>query len=114
MLIDAHAHLDNYGAELQAALEEIEKRKIFTIAVSMDLPSYERNLKIGEMCGLVLPTFGVHPKRAPQYVNRLNELDKAIEQSPMIGEIGLDFHWVEDPSQYPAQRKVLGYFLAAA
>ncbi|MGH7844827.1 MAG: TatD family hydrolase, partial [Candidatus Binatia bacterium] len=26
----------------------------------------------------------------------------------------LDFHWVEDAAQYPAQRKVFEYFLAAA
>ena len=62
MLIDAHAHLDNYGAELQPALEEIEKRKIFTIAVSMDLPSYRRNLEIAEMCGLVLPPSASTPR----------------------------------------------------
>src|SRR3990167_7765199 len=114
MLIDTHAHLDGYGEEIQLAVGQIKDHRILTIAVSMDLPSYQRNLEIAETCALVLPTFGVHPKRAPQYVNRLNELDKAIEQSPMIGEIGLDFHWVEDSSQYPAQKKVLEYFLAAA
>lgn len=114
MLIDAHAHLDKYGEELQQALEEIEKHRILTIAVSMDLPSYQRNLEIGEMCNLVLPTFGVHPKKAPEYASRLRELSRPIERSPMIGEIGLDFHWVEDSSQYPAQKKVLEYFLAAA
>ncbi|MEK6601110.1 MAG: TatD family hydrolase [Candidatus Binatota bacterium] len=114
MLIDAHAHLDNYGAELQPALEEIEKHEIFTIAVSMDLPSYQRSLEIADMCDLVLPTFGVHPKRAPEYAGSLSELSPFIERSPMIGEIGLDFHWVKDPSQYPPQRKVLEYFLAAA
>ena len=114
MLIDAHAHLDHYGEKLGPALAEITEHRIFTIAVSMDLPSYQRNLEIGEMCDLVLPTFGVHPKRAPQYAVRLKDLDKAVEQSPMIGEIGLDFHWVEEPSQYPAQRRVFEYFLAAA
>jgi TatD DNase family protein len=44
----------------------------------------------------------------------LSELSPLIDQSPAIGEIGLDFHWVEDSSQYPAQLKVLEYFLAAA
>src|SRR5713226_825547 len=114
MLIDAHAHLDKYGADLRAALEEIEEHEIFTIAVAMDLPSYKRSLEIGEMCELVLPTFGVHPRRAPEYADRLSELRPFIEQSPAIGEIGLDFHWVKDSSQFPAQRKVLEYFLAAA
>jgi len=114
MLIDAHAHLDGYGEELEPALGEIEDHRILTMAVSMDLPSYQRNLEIGERCDLVLPTFGVHPKRAPQYADRLRELSNAVVQSPMIGEIGLDFHWVEDSSQYHAQKKVLEYFLAAA
>jgi len=114
MLIDAHAHLDKYEEELRQALEEIERHQIFTIAVAMDLPSYQRNLEIGQMCDLVLPTFGVHPKRAPEYTDRLSELGPWIERSPAIGEIGLDFQWVEDSSQYPAQKKVLEYFLAAA
>jgi TatD DNase family protein len=114
MLIDAHAHLDKYGHQLPAALEEIERHGIFSWAVSMDLPSYRRNLEIGAMSALVLPTFGVHPRRAPEYAGRLADLDPWIEQSPALGEIGLDFHWIEDSSQYAAQRQVFEYFLAAA
>jgi TatD DNase family protein len=41
-------------------------------------------------------------------------LSEAIEQSPMIGEIGLDHYFVQDTSTYPAQRKVLEFFLGAA
>lgn len=114
MLIDVHAHLDRYGEELESALTEITEHRILTIAVSMDLPSYQRSLEIADRSNLVLPTFGVHPKRAPEYAGRLRELSTFIEQSPMIGEIGLDFHWVKDRAQYPAQRRVLEYFLAAA
>jgi TatD DNase family protein len=44
----------------------------------------------------------------------LAEISRYIEASPAIGEIGLDFHWVKDPSTFPAQRKVLEYFFAAA
>jgi TatD DNase family protein len=114
MLIDAHVHLDKYGPDLNAALQEIRTHHIFTIAVAMDVSSYERSLEIGDECDLVLPTFGIHPRRAPEYVDRLSELSPLIEQSLAIGEVGLDFHWVKDSSQYPAQVKVLEYFLAAA
>jgi len=114
MLIDAHAHLDKYGDELPRALAEIEQHRIITWAVSMDLPSYQRSCDIAARCDLVLPTFGVHPRMAPEYADRLGELSPWIERSPAIGEIGLDFHWVEDASRYPAQLKVLEYFLAAA
>lgn len=114
MLVDAHAHLDRYDEELGSALEEIEQHRILTISNSMDLASYERNVKIAERSELVVPTFGVHPWNAPAYADRLASLGDAIEQSPMLGEIGLDHHFIEDESQYPAQREVLAFFLAAA
>lgn len=114
MLLDAHAHLDRYGEELQAALDEIRRFEILTLAVSMDPPSYERNSKIELESELVIATFGIHPSRAVEYAGRLSELAPLIERSPALGEVGLDFHWVSDSCGYPAQKKVLEYFLAAA
>jgi TatD DNase family protein len=118
MLVDAHSHVDRYDlvgeGVLEFALEEITQYRIFTISNSMDLSSYERNLAIGEMCGLVLPIFGVHPWNASQYAHRLEELSEAIGQSPMIGEIGPDYYFVKDASEYPDQRRVFEFFLAAA
>ena len=118
MLIDAHTHVDRYDlvgpGALESALGEIEQHRILTVSNSMDLPSYERNLAIGQKCDLVLPIFGVHPWNAPQYADRLDDLRGAVERSPMIGEIGLDYHFVEDTSQYPDQRRVFEFFLAAA
>jgi TatD DNase family protein len=114
MLIDAHVHLDKYGDLLDDALRQIETERIFTVATAMDVPSYLELQKIGERSELVLPTFGIHPRRAAEYADRLPEISRYIEMSPAIGEIGLDFHWVKDASTYPAQRKVLEYFIAAA
>ena len=49
MLIDAHSHLDRYGEDmLESALAEITEHSIFTVANSMDLPSYRRNVEIAE------------------------------------------------------------------
>ena len=114
MLIDAHVHLDKYGDLLDQALSEIDEQRNFTIATAMDVPSYLELQKIAERSALVLPTFGIHPRRAAEYAQRLPELSRYIEMSPAIGEIGLDFHWVKDAGTYPAQRKVLEYFIAAA
>jgi TatD DNase family protein len=114
MLIDAHVHLDKYGDLLDEALRQIETERIFTVATAMDVPSYLELQKIGERSKLVLPTFGIHPRRAAEYADRLSEITRYIEMSPAIGEIGLDFHWVRDASTYSAQRKVLEYFIAAA
>ena len=115
MYIDAHAHLDRYPDDtLDSALAEITQHEIFTVSNSMDLPSYRCNREIAARSDLVLPIFGVHPWNAPQYVERLEELSAAIEASPILGEIGLDHHFVEDAAQYPAQRAVLEHFLAQA
>ena len=114
MLIDAHVHLDKYGGLLDQALQQIETQRIYTVATAMDVPSYLELQRIAERSNLVLPTFGIHPRRAAEYVDRLSEIGRYIENSPAIGEIGLDFHWVKDAAHYPAQRKVLEYFIAAA
>src|SRR6266576_3410423 len=114
MLIDAHVHLDKYGDRLDDALKEIETEQIFTVATAMDVPSYLELREIAKRSNLVLPTFGIHPRRAGEYADRLHEIALHIESSPAIGEIGLDFHWVKDATTYPAQRKVLEYFIAAA
>jgi TatD DNase family protein len=114
MLIDAHVHLDRYGELLDEALKEIDDNQILTVATAMDLPSYIELQEIARSSTLILPTFGIHPRRAAEYADRLPEISHHIESSPAIGEIGLDFHWVKDALTYPAQRKVLEYFIASA
>jgi TatD DNase family protein len=114
MLIDAHAHLDMYEDAIEPVLAEIAERSILTLSNSLDATSYEKNLAIAEMSKLVVPLFGVHPWMAPKNVSALEELTDALDRTPMIGEIGLDHRFVEDESQYPAQRDVFEFFLQAA
>ena len=114
MFIDAHVHLDKYGDLLDQALQQIAREPIFTVATAMDVPSYLELQWIGRRSDFVLPIFGIHPRRAAEYIDRLSEIGRYIENSPAIGEIGLDFHWVKDSATYPAQRRVLEYFIAAA
>jgi len=118
MFIDAHAHVDRFemvgeGA-VDAALEEINERRIFTISNSMDIPSYEKNLAISKRCKWILPIFGVHPWNASECVDQLDSLIPHIKKSSMIGEIGLDFFFVKDEAEYPNQITVFEYLLSAA
>ena len=78
MLIDAHVHLDKYGDLLDQALSEIDEQRIFTVATAMDVPSYLELQKIAERSPFILPTFGIHPRRAAEYVDRLPELGRFI------------------------------------
>ena len=114
-LVDAHTHLDQYtAAELPEVLTQIEQIPCKTWAVSMDLESWEHTQAIAQKSPHILPTFGIHPWNAHLYVERLDELDEPIQQSRHIGEIGLDFHWVEEKERWPMQEIVLDYFLKKA
>lgn len=115
MLLDAHTHLDRYDdVTLDAALHEIAAQRILTVAVAMDPPSYARTLEIAGRSSLVLPCFGVHPWQAHRYADDLDALRPLIDTSLLLGEIGLDYVWDEDPTHYPAQRAVFAYILQAA
>ena len=114
MLIDAHCHLDRFEGNLGHALEQIKQHRIFTISNSMDLPSYEQNVRIARASDFVLPVFGIHPWNASEYVRCLKDIDQAISESPIIGEIGLDYYFVNETPLYDDQREVFEYSLRAA
>jgi TatD DNase family protein len=114
VLVDAHAHLDHYGPSGPEIIRELMERGILTVAVSMDPPSYERTRELCEGVPLTVPAFGVHPWEAPRWSDRLDELDRHTADAPLLGEVGLDFHFVRDEEAYGPQREVFGYFLEAA
>ena len=115
ILIDAHSHMDAYDeGALDQALAEISEHRILTLSTAMDIPSFEKASGIARACEWIVPTFGIHPWRAMEYADRLEGLDPYIEQSPMLGELGLDYYYISDRKTYPAQRKVFEYFLSAA
>jgi TatD DNase family protein len=62
----------------------------------------------------VAPTFGIHPWEAPKHQRHLDSFRPLIDETPIIGEIGLDHRFVKDSELWPAQRKVFEFFLEAA
>ncbi|HSJ27558.1 MAG TPA: TatD family hydrolase [Acidimicrobiia bacterium] len=107
MLIDAHAHLDKYDpTELDLVLDEIDRRRIGTISVSIDPASFVAAESIAARSELVLATFGIHPSEAPAWVDRLDDIDELMDRSPMIGEVGLDHRFVVDTARHGSQRIV--------
>ena len=113
MLIDFHTHLDWYENKNQLYLE-LEKFSGIILASSVDLDSYQANLEIESKCQKsnckIISTFGVHPENAEKYANQLWLLDNALNQSKMIGEIGMDFYWSKNVSKI-AQEEVFRYIL---
>jgi TatD DNase family protein len=115
MLIDAHSHLHHYpNTLLLTVLAQIKSLSIRTLAVAMDIPTYQKSRLLAERTPQIIPALGVHPWQAADNVRALKKMLPLLADVPVIGEIGLDFHWVTDTDTYLAQRKVLEFFLAAA
>lgn len=115
MIIDAHTHIDQYKEkDLEQAIEEINQNKILTIANSTDVQSYLKNKEIALKSPYVVPTFGIHPWKAKGRNKDLERLIPYIEETPIIGEIGLDFFWVEDKTSFEDQLNVFEFFLSKA
>ena len=111
MYIDAHTHLDFFEENINEAINEINKYKILTIANGMDVESYMKNKEYSKRSECIKATFGIHPWKAAEYNGELKELIPYIEESEFIGEIGLDFFWVEDKESYDAQRRIFDFIL---
>ncbi len=111
MYIDAHAHLDRYASGLPDVVREIEASQIFTISVSMDPDAYARARRIVEQSGWIVSAFGVHPWEAPKFHGRLLALEPLIDSSPLIGEVGLDYHFISEPENHALQRDVFRFFV---
>ncbi|NEZ45740.1 TatD family deoxyribonuclease [Clostridium niameyense] len=116
MYVDAHTHLSNYRDKnkINEALKCINEHKIYTVDNSMELIDYKESLKYRDISKYIIPSFGIHPWKAYDYIDKLQELDFYINDTPIIGEIGLDFHWVKDKAKYESQIKVFKYFLKKA
>lgn len=112
MYIDAHAHLDKYDeTDLSRVISEIEADQIVTLSVSMDPAAYVKNKAVAALSSRVVPSFGIHPWNAPDVHHNMQALDKLIAESPMVGEIGLDYHFVTEPEKHELQRDVFKYFV---
>lgn len=114
MFIDAHNHLEQYGENLKAALDMIRRHEIVTLGCAMDEETYLYTRRLSQDNPLILPCAGIHPMTAHANCKELDRFDKYVKEAEVIGEIGLDFHWVEDRGQYPSMVQVFDYFVKKA
>lgn len=112
---DFHTHLDWYEDSLELE-NQLSGFKGTIIAASVDEKSFKKNLALAEKIHsqfsdcCIIPTFGIHPEKVPFVEESLSFYDEFCNQSPIIGEIGMDFCWYKEASP-KKQEEVLRYFL---
>lgn len=93
MLIDAHIHLEQYE---ESAIPTLLEEADHVIAVSMNLPSCEKTLKLSKTYAKIKAAFGFHPEQALPSAEEEEALFTWIRQHAhdmvAIGEVGLPYY----------------------
>lgn len=113
MLFDTHTHLNVKQFEKDEA-EVIQRAKDHGVSrmavVGFDAPTIEKALELSKTYEGIYPIIGWHPTEAGSYSSEVEaKMTELVETEQIIalGEMGLDYHWMEDPKdvQIEAFRK---------
>lgn len=104
-LIDSHAHLDDerFDEDREKVLERIKNKMDFVVNIGCNLESSQTSVDFSKKYDFIYAVIGVHPIYAKEYNE---ELEKKLEELSKnnkvlaIGEIGLDYHWMETPKEH--------------
>lgn len=108
-LIDSHAHLDSFGADLDEILVRAAAAGVthlVTIGASDGLAPNEEAVRIAESRPNVWAVVGVHPHDARIVDQEALDTIARLAKSPKvvaIGEMGLDYHYDHSPREQQQQ-----------
>ena len=102
-IFDTHAHYDSsaFNADREAVLSALPEAGVaLVVDPGCDLPSSRAALALAEQFPHVYAAVGIHPEDCAGYTDADLETLRQLcrhEKAVAIGEIGLDYYWVENP-----------------
>ncbi|MFX0122113.1 MAG: TatD family hydrolase [Candidatus Hodarchaeota archaeon] len=119
--IDIHCHLpDNYFfKDINAHITQwYQQGLMYVVSVSQDYSESLRSIELSKKYpNLVIPTIGIHPWKAHKKYGELKHFHQLFSTNTdinIVGEIGLDFHFISQKERYLYQRRVLEFFFEQA
>ena len=119
--IDIHCHLpDNYFFKnIHTYISQwYQQGLMYVVSVSEDYKESLRSIELSKNYpDMVIPSIGIHPWKAHKKYGEIElfeQLLSEITQIPILGEIGLDFHFITQEERYPYQKKILEFFFQQA
>lgn len=104
-IIDTHTHIydERFEEDFDTVMKNIEEQMEGIVSIGFDLESSKKSIDLANKYPFVHAVIGVHPVD----IKKLNdEVEKELEKLALtekkvvaIGEIGLDYHWMEDPEE---------------
>ena len=118
MIFDSHTHLnaEQFNEDIPETIQRAQEMGVTKMAVvGFDTPTIEKSLQLSHDYPNIYSIIGWHPTEAGSYTKEIeNKLQEQLTLPKVValGEIGLDYHWMEDPKE--VQDKVFRRQIAIA
>lgn len=102
-MIDTHCHLDSYE-NLDSVINKMNGNKI--IAAGVDLETSKQVIELVDKYPNVYGVIGLHPEEVEKYDDSFLKFIEVNLNNPKIvgiGEIGLDYHYTKENSEFQKQ-----------
>ena len=103
-LVDSHCHVNDskFDEDREEIFKRAENELDFIANIGNDLKTSEESVAYSEKYPFVYAVIGVHPTDISSYNNEVEEKIKKLSKHKKvvaIGEIGLDYYWMEDEKE---------------
>lgn len=105
MLFDTHTHInvDKFKGEEQEIINRAIEQDVKRMAVvGFDTPTIQKTFELTEANQGIYAIIGWHPTEAGSYSDEIeNKLREQLTHEKVVamGEMGLDYHWMNDPKE---------------
>ncbi|MCJ7478960.1 MAG: TatD family hydrolase [Candidatus Nanohaloarchaeota archaeon QJJ-7] len=118
-LVDTHAHLDfdQYDGDRGSVIERCREEMVAVVNSGTNVERNEASLELAEENDFIQATLGFHPTyiKEDKSVDRIEEQIRDNEDRIVgIGEIGLDYHHVQEDKWREEQEEIFIRFLELA
>ncbi|MBP1046891.1 TatD family hydrolase [Enterococcus sp. BWM-S5] len=105
MIFDSHTHLnaEQFNDDIPETIERAKELGVTEMAVvGFDTPTIDKSLALSKEYSDIYSIIGWHPTEAGSYTKEIETRLQELLTTPEVvalGEIGLDYYWMEDPKE---------------
>ncbi|MEI5994726.1 TatD family hydrolase [Candidatus Enterococcus mansonii] len=105
MIFDSHTHLnaEQFNEDIPETIKRAKELGVTEMAVvGFDTPTIEKSLELSQQYKEIQSIIGWHPTEAGSYTSEIEKKLQQLLTTPKVvalGEIGLDYYWMEDPKE---------------
>jgi TatD DNase family protein len=109
MIFDSHTHLnvEQFNEDIPETIQRAAELGVTEMAVvGFDTPTIEKSLALSQQYQQIQSIIGWHPTEAGSYTKDIEANLQELLTRPKVvalGEIGLDYYWMEDPKEVQAR-----------